>query len=76
MLLLRALRRVPGLEAATLLLIEPVLNPIWSWIIHGERPGVLTLAGGALIVGVAFAGTVWRLKFTEVPQLHDFPVPD
>lgn len=62
-LLTRSLRQVPGLEAATLLLLEPVLNPIWSWIFHGERPSALALAGGAVIVGVAFAGTAWRLKF-------------
>ena len=37
--LTRSLREVPGLEAATLLLIEPVFNPIWTWMIHGERPG-------------------------------------
>ena len=45
------MREVPGLEAATLLLIEPVLNPIWTWIVHGERPGTLALIGGALIIG-------------------------
>ncbi len=48
--LTRSLREVPGLEAATLLLIEPVLNPVWTWIVHGERPGELALIGGALIV--------------------------
>ncbi len=35
--LTRSLREVPGLEAATLLLIEPVFNPVWTWIVHGER---------------------------------------
>jgi DME family drug/metabolite transporter len=60
--LTRSLREVPGLEAATLLLIEPVFNPLWSWIIHGERPTVLALTGGFLIITAAFTGTVWRLK--------------
>lgn len=60
--LTRSLREVPGLEAATLLLIEPVLNPIWTWIVHHERPGALALWGGALIIGAAFAGTAWRLR--------------
>jgi drug/metabolite transporter, DME family len=65
-LLTRSLREVPGLEAATLLLIEPVFNPVWTWMIHGERPGALALAGGVLIITAAFAGTAWRLEFTEV----------
>jgi DME family drug/metabolite transporter len=67
--LTRSLREVPGLEAATLLLIEPVFNPVWTWIVHGERPGALALFGGFLIIAAAFGGTVWRLRFTvPVPQ--------
>jgi drug/metabolite transporter (DMT)-like permease len=62
--LTRSLREVPGLEAATLLLIEPVFNPLWTWIVHGEQPAAFALIGGLLIVTAAFAGTVWRLKFT------------
>ena len=61
-LLTRSMREVPGLEAATLLLIEPVFNPIWTWIVHGERPGTLALIGGALIITAAFAGTVWQAR--------------
>ncbi|MGA2716678.1 MAG: EamA family transporter [Bryobacteraceae bacterium] len=60
--LTRSLRDVPGLEAATLLLIEPVFNPVWTWIVHGERPGALALIGGALIVTAAFAGTAWQVR--------------
>jgi drug/metabolite transporter (DMT)-like permease len=62
MLLTRSLREVPGLEAATLLLIEPVLNPVWTWIAQGERPSDLALTGGALIIAAAFAGTVWQTR--------------
>ncbi len=60
--LTRSLRKVQGLEAATLLLVEPVFNPIWTWIVQGERPGTLALWGGVLIIGAAFTGTVWRLR--------------
>ncbi len=48
--LTRALTRVPAFEASLLLLLEPVLNPIWAWLAHGERPGGWSLAGGALIL--------------------------
>jgi drug/metabolite transporter, DME family len=41
---------VTALEASLLLLLEPVLNPIWAWIAHGERPGTWALAGGAAII--------------------------
>jgi drug/metabolite transporter (DMT)-like permease len=66
--LMRSLQEVPGLEASTLLLVEPVFNPIWTWAIHGERPSASAIAGGVLIITAAFAGTAWRLKFTEISQ--------
>jgi drug/metabolite transporter (DMT)-like permease len=52
----RGLRDVPAVEASLLVLLEPVLNPIWTFLLAGERPGPWALAGGALILGA----TVWR----------------
>ena len=49
-LLLRGLRHLTALESALLLNMEPVLNPVWTWLLHGERPGGAALAGGALIL--------------------------
>ena len=46
----KAIRSVSALEASLLLLIEPVLNPMWTWLVHGESPGAFTLIGGAVIV--------------------------
>jgi len=43
-------RRVPAFETSVLLLAEPVLNPVWAWIVHGERPGRWAIAGGLLIL--------------------------
>jgi len=44
------LTRVPALEASLLLLVEPVLNPVWTWLVHGEDPGSWPIAGGALVL--------------------------
>lgn len=52
------LRHVAALEASVLLLLEPALNPFWSWIVHGENPGAWALAGGALILGATLVKTV------------------
>ncbi len=46
-----AVRRLPALEISLLLLLEPVLNPVWTWIVRGEDPGRRTIVGGAVIVG-------------------------
>jgi DME family drug/metabolite transporter len=48
-----AFRHVPALEASLLLLLEPVLNPVWAWIVQGERPRAWSLLGGALILTAA-----------------------
>jgi drug/metabolite transporter (DMT)-like permease len=46
----RALSAIPTLEASLLVLIEPVLNPVWTWLLVGERPSSLAAAGGAVMV--------------------------
>ncbi|MFY9826311.1 MAG: EamA family transporter [Thermoanaerobaculia bacterium] len=48
--LLRGLEKVRAFEASLLLLLEPVLNPLWAWLVHGERPGAGSLAGGGVII--------------------------
>jgi drug/metabolite transporter (DMT)-like permease len=50
-LVTRALATMPALEASLILLIEPVLNPVWAWVVQGERPGVWALVGGGVILG-------------------------
>ena len=56
--LTRGLRQVPALEASLLLMVEPVLNPVWAWLVHGERPSHWALLGGALIIGATSAQAV------------------
>jgi drug/metabolite transporter (DMT)-like permease len=46
-----ALRKLPAVDVSILLLIEPVLNPVWTWLIRGEQPGPAVVAGGSLIIG-------------------------
>jgi len=60
--LTRALRHVPAFEANTVLLLEPAMNPVWAWLVHGEKPGAWTLAGGALILGATLVNTLRQSK--------------
>ncbi len=60
--LTRGLKHVPGLESSTILLVEPVFNPLWSWIIHNERPGPATLAGGAVIILANLSAAWWQTR--------------
>lgn len=58
----RGLRRVPAFEASTIVLLETALNPFWAWLVHGEKPGPLALAGGAIIVAATVVNTWWRTR--------------
>lgn len=59
-LLTRGIRHVPALEATALLMLEPAMNPFWSWLVHGERPGPLPLAGGVVILAASGVNTWMR----------------
>lgn len=54
----RGIARVPALDASLILLAEPVLNPIWAWLVHGEVPTAWALAGGTLILSATVAMTL------------------
>jgi drug/metabolite transporter (DMT)-like permease len=58
LLYVASLKHIPAGRAALLGLLELVLGPIWVWAIDGEKPGDLTLVGGAIVIGAA-AANVW-----------------
>lgn len=55
----RGLSGVTALEASVILLIEPVLNPILTWLLHAEAPHGLAIVGGALILSASVAKSWW-----------------
>lgn len=57
-LLTAGIKTVSALEVSLLLLIEPVLNTLWAWWIHGEVPGPGSIAGAVLILGSTLAKAV------------------
>jgi drug/metabolite transporter (DMT)-like permease len=42
-------RMVPAAIAALLGTFEPLMGPIWVWLVHGEVPSTRTLIGGAVV---------------------------
>jgi drug/metabolite transporter, DME family len=63
--LMTAMRVLPALEVSLLLLIEPVLNPTWTWLIRGEDPGGYTIAGGAIIIAVTALKSLFDARATD-----------
>jgi drug/metabolite transporter (DMT)-like permease len=60
-----ALRQLRAFEASMILLIEPALNPLWTWAVHGEVPGAWALLGGLIILGATTLKT-WLDTRTDV----------
>lgn len=50
-LLTRATPVVPAFELSLILLVEPVLNPVWAGIVQREDPGLMAVLGGAIVIG-------------------------
>jgi drug/metabolite transporter (DMT)-like permease len=67
MLLATGIRTVTALEASLLLLVEPALNPIWSWMVHGESPSVWALAGAVVIFGATTLRTWFESRVAVAP---------
>ena len=59
--LVRGVRRVGAFEVSLLVLLEPVLSPVWAWLVHGEEPSTRALFGGVIIVGATAVHT-WRSR--------------
>ena len=55
-------RGVRSLDAGIVGYIEPVLNPVWVFLVLGERPGSWALVGGAIIVIAVVCHTLMEAK--------------
>jgi drug/metabolite transporter (DMT)-like permease len=71
-----ALPRLPAVETATIILIQPVLTMIWGSLIFNERPSPVQMFGAALVLGgvgfVAFSrGAVDSASPTSAAQDHE-----
>jgi drug/metabolite transporter (DMT)-like permease len=61
-LFVTGVRLVPATLAALVGTIEPVLGPIWTWLVHGEVPSARTVLGGSFVFGALLfhLGVEWR----------------
>jgi Predicted permease, DMT superfamily len=54
-----AIKHVTALEATIITMIEPILNPLWVFLIIGEAPGPWSLAGGSIILAAIAFRYAW-----------------
>jgi drug/metabolite transporter (DMT)-like permease len=60
-------RLIPPAEVALISLLEVVLGPLWVWLAYGERPGAVTLAGGAIVTVAVLIQATSRIAAAGAP---------
>lgn len=73
LLLMRAVQRVSAFEASLLLLLEPILSPIWAWALNGETVAGMTFLGGGIILAASVAQVARPRKPTPLPRVSLAP---
>jgi drug/metabolite transporter (DMT)-like permease len=63
-----AIRHIPALESNLILMLEPVLNPLWVFLVIGESPHPLALLGGAVVLGAIAARAIAGARRTDLLQ--------
>jgi drug/metabolite transporter, DME family len=53
---------VRSLDASIIGFIEPMLNPIWVFLVLGEKPSSWAILGGAIIIGAVIFHTIKQQK--------------
>lgn len=61
-------RLLPAAIAALISTAEPVLGPVWVWLIHGEVPASRTLVGGVMVIIALLAHLAWQMRDTRQPR--------
>lgn len=65
----RGLETVSLQEASLIVLVEPVLNPLWVAVMVGEMPSTATFVGGGFVLG----GLALRYLWSFAARSHSVP---
>lgn len=68
MLFTYGLKRVTAVEAVLIATLEPVLNPVWVYFGYGEKPTLMALLGGLIILTMLTIQVILSPK-TRTPQI-------
>lgn len=71
-LFVKGLEHVTATTATLTGMIEPVANPIWVFLLLGERPSPLAILGGAIVL----SAIAWRTLATGPPHRRAVAPPD
>ena len=70
-LFVSGLKHVTATEGSLIGMLEPIANPIWVFLFLGEKPGIYSIVGGAIVL----AAIAWR-TVTAGPPVPEAQPPD
>jgi drug/metabolite transporter (DMT)-like permease len=59
--------RVQAMQALLIAMIEPVLNPVWVFVVTGERPSPAAFTGGLVIILAVLLSSVLAARYPARP---------
>ncbi len=62
LLLSYGVKRVTALQSILTAVLEPIFNPVWVFLVLGERPGPRALVGGVIILAAVTTRSVISLR--------------
>jgi drug/metabolite transporter (DMT)-like permease len=66
-LLTYGVKHITALQTLLTSVLEPIFNPIWVFLVLGERPGPRALVGGAVILAAVTVRSVVSLRSAVRP---------
>lgn len=72
-LLSYGMKHVTALQSLLTAVIEPIFNPLWVFLVIGERPGPRALAGGAIILVAVTTRSLLSLRSAARPVAAGLP---
>lgn len=61
------------LDASIIGFFEPILNPVWVFLFHGEQPSGWSIAGGSLIIATVAGHTFFQFRSRRSEETGAFP---
>jgi drug/metabolite transporter (DMT)-like permease len=72
----KAIKHVTALEAVLIPVLEPILNPVWVFLLLGEAPGKWALLGGAIVLLTITGRCLLSLRYMPGNEAANPEVPE
>ena len=59
-----AIKHLKALEAMIIMTLEPILNPVWVFMVIGEVPGILAIFGAVMVLGAVTGRAIISARIT------------